>query len=416
MARQELEKVVAAQALEATKEVLQHLQKWAAQLEQKREQKPRELAQNYGRVRRLRDYLARSLGAPVHPVELNIDDDDCNSLASCCVFALQGIGMQLRYARDLASSDRAWLEEKRDNLHDLVLELATEEIHVIPSPGGPKPHVPLVRVLMNEVRNRTRPKALGADDTPQDAASAGEGDSQEEPTIQTGGWTGEWSGTRNPLPSTWEGSEVNQDSATSASDGLDATGAGTDIQRRELDRCEPDRRKRTRRAMDKPPADLESLESDLQEEEEHKRGGLALDARLVRDPRLRTMLVLDTRALERARMAKDYRLSAVHLCSVFESVVVDVALARRGELGLKGTPENWKLDEVIRDVLGQKFSSSDRASLYHLIACRNLIRPSIQLHNPIVVTQATLKKMVDFVQGMLIELGVSGSANSKQAK
>ena len=128
------------------------------------------------------------------------------------------------------------------------------------------------------------------------------------------------------------------------------------------------------------------------------------------------MLVLDTRALERAHMAKDYRLSAVHLCSVFESVVVDVALARRSELALKGTPENWKLDEVIRDVLGEKFSSSDRASLYHLVACRNLIRPSIQLHNPIVVTQATLKKMVDFVQGMLIELGVSGSANSKQVK
>ncbi len=213
--------------------------------------------------------------------------------------------------------------------------------------------------------------------------------------------------------------EADQDSATSASDGLDATGAGsdgTDIDRRQLDRCEPDRRKRTRRAMDKPPADLESLESDLQEEEEHKRGSLTLDARLVRDPRLRTMLVLDTRALERAHMAKDYRLSAVHLCSVFESVVVDVALARRSELSLKGTPENWKLDDVIRHVMGDKFSSGDRASFYHLVACRNLVRPSVQLQNPIVVTRATIKKMVDFVQRMLVELGVAGSADRTRAR
>jgi len=124
------------------------------------------------------------------------------------------------------------------------------------------------------------------------------------------------------------------------------------------------------------------------------------------------MIVLDTRALERARVAKDYRLSAVHLCSVCEAVVVDVALTRRDKVKLKGTPETWRLDEVIKALLGDKFTTSDRASLFHLVACRNLIRPSVQLHNPIVVTRTTLKTMIEFVQKLLIELGVCGSGSA----
>ncbi|MHC4853342.1 MAG: hypothetical protein ACYTF5_15110 [Planctomycetota bacterium] len=398
MARQELEKVVAAQALEAAKEVLQHLQNWAVQLEEKGERKPRELSQLYGQVRRIRDYLNRSIGAHMHPVELDLNEEDCNTLASCCVFSLQGIGMTLRFTRDLASNERAWLEEKRDNLTKLVITLATEEIKVIPAPGGPKPPVPMARLAMDQVRRKVlhgvKEEEGGTEQGKKPREQPSDGGNEPEPAskpqIQTGAWTGGWSGKRHPLA----------DSPTAES--LSAGGL--------------DRRKGDRRAADRHDGDLDKLESGVREEEDERHGGLTLDSRLIRDPRLRTMLVLDVRALERARAAKDYRLSAVHLCSVCEAVVVDVALARRGALDLKGTPENWKLDDVIRDLLGEKFSTSDRASLYHLIACRNLIRPSIQLHNPIVVTQGTLTKMIDFVQHLLVELGVCGSGSELPTK
>ena len=152
MTCQELDKVVAAQTLEATKEVLQHLQQWAAQLEEKGEYQPREMTQLYGQVRRIRDYINRSIPAHTHPVTLDLDERDCNLLASCCVFALQSIAMQLRYKRDLAEGDRIWFESKRDNLSKLVLELATDEVKVIPSQGGPKPIAPAVRRVLDLIR------------------------------------------------------------------------------------------------------------------------------------------------------------------------------------------------------------------------------------------------------------------------
>ncbi|MHC4079460.1 MAG: hypothetical protein ACYST0_13580, partial [Planctomycetota bacterium] len=302
-------------------------------------------------------------------------------------------------------------EEKRDNLSKLVVSLATEEIKVIPAPGGPKPPVPMARLAMDQVRRKVLHGAKEEEDTEKDkklqeqpSDGGNEPEHAPKPKIQTGAWTGAWSGKRNPLP---ESSTAESPTA----EGEEVPPSKPDGDRRQYDRLELDRRKGDRRAADRHDGDLHQLESGLKDEEDERHGGLTLDSRLVRDPRLRTMLVLDVRALERARAAKDYRLSAVHLCSVCEAVVVDVALARRGALDLKGTPENWKLDDVIRDLLGEKFSTSDRASLYHLIACRNLIRPSIQLHNPIVVTQGTLTKMIDFVQHLLVELGVCGSGS-----
>jgi hypothetical protein len=466
MAGQELDKVVAAQALEAAKVVLQHLQKWAVQLEQRGEEKPRELSQLYGKVRRIRDYLTRGMGAHMATVELDLTDDDRNVLASCLVFSLHGVGMELRYAKGLAPHDRAWLEEKRQTLSDLAVDLATEDVKIIPSPGTTKQPVAVVRMVMDRVRKKIRgggtetttggmgatrpggvrpggpggaggggagmPGTMGApwtQKTEQPADQAGEGKPKRK--IQTGAWTDAWSGHRNPLPpidgetptAEVESPPVSQsDPGTGGFSPTLRSPATTGPQTPRVadtpvsDEQASDTESSTPR-FGRRKSDLDDLKAGVKEEQEQREleEALQLDSRLVRDPRLRTMIVLDLRALERARAAKDYRLSAVHLCSVCEAVVVDVALTKREKVKLKGTPETWRLDEVIKALLGDRFTTSDRASLFHLVACRNLIRPSVQLHNPIVVTRATLKKMVEFVQRLLVEMGVAGSGTGTLA-
>lgn len=462
MAGHELDKVVAAQALEAAKVVLQHLQKWAVQLEQRGEAKPRELSQLYGKVRRIRDYLTRGMGAHMATVDLDLTDDDRNVLASCLVFSLHGVGMELRYGKDLAPNDRAWLEEKRQTLSDLAVELATEDIKIIPSPGTTKQPVAVVRIVMDRVRKRIRgggseePTGVGGGAV-RGGAVGGAGlrgtmgapwDQDEPPDqpgqgkpkrkIQTGVWTDAWSGHRNPLPPVDEETPAAQERPQRLGPGEPGPGSGgsggfgpvlRDPSVRSPATQGPPRQPSGERDMHEAhvsdsgsegprfgrrKSDLEDLKLGVKEEQEQREleEALQLDSRLVRDPRLRTMIVLDIRALERARVARDYRLSAVHLCSVCEAVVVDVALTKRDKVKLKGTPETWRLDEVIKALLEDTFTTSDRASLFHLVACRNLIRPSVQLHNPIVVTRATLKKMVEFVQRLLVELGVAGSGTS----
>ena len=433
MARQKLEKVVAAQALEAAKAALHHLQKWSVQLEQKGDKKPRGFSQLYARARRIRDYLSRAMASHMHPVELDLDDRDCNVLASCLVFSLHGVGMELRYGKDLAPHDRAWLEEKREALSDLAVDLATEDIKIIPSPGTTKQPVAVVNMVMDRVRKKVRSVGTAA---PRTQGGEEPGDkparTKAKRNIQTGAWTDAWTGHRNPLPNLHEDEPAANDDEQQAKEDDHATGgfgpalrdpsmhslATGSTPRVGTGGADPVERSTSGpgsgvRWSEAHDGDLEQLKSGVQEEQEEQeeQEGLALDSRLVRDPRLRTMIVLDIRALERARAASDYRLSAVHLCSVCEAVVVDVALTRRDKVKVKGTPETWRLDEVVKALLGDKFTTSDRASLFHLVACRNLIRPSIQLHNPIVVTRATLKTMIEFVQRLLVELGVCGSGS-----
>lgn len=372
MACQELERSVAAQALEAAKSVLQHLRKWAFQLKSRHEHKPRELSQLYGSVRRIRDRLSHGMEAYGSPVEVNLDDEDCNVLVSCLVFSLQGVGTRLSYGKDLDARDRSWLEDKRRSLFDLAVELATEEVKIIPSPGTTKQPVALVRMVMDRVRRKVR---------------AG---------VMTGHWTRQRTG---PEPA--------HETQTEARTDVDSSAAGLEPGLNEAQN-QGDQGDQGNQGNQGNQEDLGGLE-ELEE-------ALTLDARLLRDARLRTMVVLDMRAMERAQAAKDYRLAAVHLCSVCEAVVVDVALVRHDEIKLQGSPDTWRLDEVIGTLLGERFTTGDRASLYHLVACRTLVRPSIQLQSPVVVTRTTLEGMVEFVQRLLIALGVSSTPTPRAKK
>lgn len=119
-------------------------------------------------------------------------------------------------------------------------------------------------------------------------------------------------------------------------------------------------------------------------------------------------MVLETKALNRAMDFGDQRLSAVHLSSIFEGVVIDVALQRRQELGLRGTPESWQLGKIVPVIFGSRFAGTDRNTVHHLVNCKNLVRPSVQLVNPLVVTRQTVVKMIEFVQCLLDACELTG--------
>ena len=137
--------------------------------------------------------------------------------------------------------------------------------------------------------------------------------------------------------------------------------------------------------------------------------GLDLDPRKLHDPRVRAILMLELRAYERAFRANDHRLCVVHLGSVLEASCIDYALTHRRDLALNGAPETWNLEVVVRRVLGEDISSMDRALLFHLNAARNLLRPAIQLSNPMVVTAATQSELTQFVRRVLTAMGYSSS-------
>jgi len=141
-----------------------------------------------------------------------------------------------------------------------------------------------------------------------------------------------------------------------------------------------------------------------------------IDVKRIKDPRLRTMLGLDTRAFDRALSAGDARLALVHLYSIFEAGVLDHALNRRGELGLHGNVESWSLEGILQKALGDRLAIADRALLIGLISGRSLVRPAIQLVSPLAVTAVSLKDSMALVRRIFIELGLIGSGQPDGAK
>ena len=131
------------------------------------------------------------------------------------------------------------------------------------------------------------------------------------------------------------------------------------------------------------------------------------DVERMRDPRLRAMMLLDLKALVRAMAVNDNRMSTVHLGGLFEAMVIDVALHRRNELALRGSPDSWQLQQLVPAILGGRFMGSDRNTLFQIINCKNLIRPAVQLLNPIVVTSQTVGKIIEFVDRFVEATGLA---------
>ena len=133
-----------------------------------------------------------------------------------------------------------------------------------------------------------------------------------------------------------------------------------------------------------------------------------LDARTVRDPRLRAVLSLDQGALRRALEARDYRLAVVHLSSILEAVVIDYVLVRRKELGISGTPDGWNLPQILLKLLGSTLGPRDRGALIQVMTASDLVRPVSQYMAPMVVTPTSFQQHFGFVRMVLVELGYRG--------
>lgn len=126
------------------------------------------------------------------------------------------------------------------------------------------------------------------------------------------------------------------------------------------------------------------------------------------EPRLRSIAAMDFRALGRAEAASDFRLATVHLASLLEAATVDCALRRVDELGLQGRADTWDLTEVLTRLIGERCTVRDRATISFLFAGSSLVRPTLQLHAPLLVTPELYSANCEYVTGVFRLLGCSG--------
>lgn len=88
-----------------------------------------------------------------------------------------------------------------------------------------------------------------------------------------------------------------------------------------------------------------------------------------------------------------------------ESATLDHAIPRRAEFGLAGTPDTWKLHEVVLQAMGDSAEPKDRSLAFHLFASRNLLHPAMQIVTPAVITATSFERLHDFVARALHQLG-----------
>jgi hypothetical protein len=396
--------MVAAQLLEATKGVLDHLRTWQTRLSQSGEEGPAGIPQIYGAVRRLRDYLQRlAVSSYTREVPVNLGPDEENLLVSCAVHHIGCIDLELQ-ERTHNPQDAAWLESARQSLSAWAVRLASRPVARIPSPDAVRLNTPTVRAVIAAIARagaeaaqakRPRPAApdarLGGPAAPRlsspravTAAGAPVAPTPLYPTVEPA------SGAVPPALDIRPGYEfpaaapVDFAPATAGIDPFAAVakhaGGGAPV---------------PRAGAGGGPEGIPYVE-------------LMLDPRMVRDPRLRTMIAMDLGALERTAAAQQYRLAMVHLASVLEGVVVDHALPRQKQLDIPGLPESWKIERILDKCMGDKLTSMDRPCLLQLVAARHLVRPAVQLNSPMAVTAATLDKAADFVRRVLSALGYTG--------
>ncbi|MEM7199538.1 MAG: hypothetical protein AAF628_04690 [Planctomycetota bacterium] len=379
--RRDVEKVVAAQFLESTKEVLDHLSRWKISLNERSEEAPEGLASTYGKVRRLRDYLQRCVAAYPNPVSLDLSEEDENLLVSCAVHALGVVELELRDSDEDDRGQRPWLEEKRRNLSQWAVKIANRPVERIPSPEAMRLNTETVRsVVAMILRSTNDASAPVGSKTPFFGAGPGKAAVEPPQALAPQPPSGSLLGGGG---SSGGGLEPRPVAPSSPARGLPAAfgGAGG-------------------RLPGDPPAPAAQANASAPS---------LLDARRVRDPRLRSMLAMDLRALERAQEAHDHRLAMVHLSSILEAAVMDYALPRYKQLGIKGPPETWKVEDIVLVAMGDRLGSMDRAYLFQVVAGRNLVRPGIQLHAPMVVTSSSLDQSLEFVKRVLVDMGYAGS-------
>ena len=362
----QVKKVVAICFLEAAKQTLEHLGTHRLELSQQGVPGPEELPRLYGDVRRLRDYLQRCASAYDESVDLDLADADASLLVACCRRAVESIDHRL-VERALAEQERNWLQKKRTVLADWAVELAAKPLLELPLPKISPIKSEAVRALDTRLQN----KVFGDVSQRQKIFAPGQGQPAAPGSIAQGIASFGETMANTPVALT-PSEEISTDALPPI--------AGGEQQ------VEPDRE-----VPVSPPI---------------------LDRRRIKDPRLRSLVGVDMAAMDRCLADGDHRLASVLLASVLESAVLDHAIPRRSELGLTGTPDTWQPQDLLLKAMGDLTQPKDRSLAFHLFASRNLLRPSLQMVTPAVVTEASFDRLREFVSRALHALGFGSAAQT----
>lgn len=359
----QVKKVVAVCFLESAKLALEHVGARRLELSQEGGNSAGELTRLYGDVRRLRDYLQRSVSGYQDVVVLDLAVEDASLLVGCCRRSVEAIESRL-IDRAVPPDERQWLTKKRQVLSDWAVEMAAKPLVELPLPRLSKTMGEAVRALNTRIQD----KVFGDVNNRQKFASPGNG----------------------PSPQPVGGRSSMSQGITTFGEAL-TRGAGEDDSS-PIAPLPPVTPQPEPHLQAEPDSDTEALPP-------------LLDSKKVRDPRLRSLIDVDINAFDRSQKESDYRLSTILLASIVESALLDHAIPRRAELGLSGTPDAWNVQDVLLQAMGDAAQPKDRALSFHLFASRNLLRPALQMMTPAVVTAASFERLHDFARRAVHALG-----------
>ncbi len=359
MAAVQVKKVVAVLFLEAAKLTLDHIAAYRLELSNTGVPGSPDLPRFYGEIRRVRDYLQRCVTGYQENVGLELAPADQGLLVACCRRMVEALDQRIVSDQIMSAEERALVQRKRQVLADWVVELAEKPLLDLPIPALGSTQTEALRALRTRLQNKLFKQRM----------------------IQG-------IGTQPPAgPSFSAGVSVVPVESPSPSEEIE-------------EKVTPPQ----------PAAGRPLLHAHLLDE---AHADALIEPSRLRDPRLRALLQLDLRSYARAVEAKDHRIATVLLAGILEAAIIDHALHRRAELGITGGPETWKLPELLVKFMGASFTPQDKASSFHLFAARNLLRPTIQITTPTVVTAASLQKLQEFVGRALRAMGFCSSVASQ---
>ena len=370
-----VKKVDAVALLDATKLTLDELGRARMEMPRRGEEADRRLVGIYADFRRLRDFIQRSIAVGREEVELAFAEPDLPLLVASFRRCVEHIEQRLAHVTEAPVAE--WLVGKRDLLLRYALELADEAPIDLP--------LPKLQAYSAELRafelQLTR-KVLS-----RRAAKAGTTLPSEEPALFV------------PLPAVAvDGSPLPgvAPAGAEAPTGLSPPHIGEVRPFGTTYRIGPEPGAGELAVAPATPAAVPPPDAPL---------ARPFDVSKLRDPRLRSLLSLDVRAMERALAAADFRMAAVHLGSVLEGYLLDVAIPRAAELGLAGPAEGWNALDMLLRLFRDHCSPADRAMASKLFSAHRLIRPAKQLSAPCVVTAQIFQELLLFAQRVLHLLG-----------
>jgi hypothetical protein len=335
----------------------------------------RQVVSCYAEVRRLRDFVQRSIAAFSEEVDLDLSERDKFVLVACFRRCAERIDVRMPFVTD--AREREWLAGKCDALLRHAMEFASYPLFELPLPRiGASPSVTM-RSFQEQLTAKFHAQLL-------------------ERTLEklpAGADTGDLESWASSMSDSARASRPGQPLFGQQAQGPAARGVGAPA---------------AFGVRVSPIAGVSGPSTDAPKSQ-------PFDVQKVRDPRLRALLGLDVRGFERAVEAADYRIAAVHLASILECFVLDAGLPRAAELGLPAGPEEWDMPDAVLRLLGEQVKPQDRAMAQSLFAVRTLVRPSTQLAAPVAVTAQSLQQLMVFVQQVLHALGFQPDGSRPEA-